>query len=353
VGDFDGDGYDDLGTWTDDHFQIDLANGSLRGWDGIADREFRVGFIGVRERPVAADMDQDGFDDLGLWLPDRSGAVPSEQGEWNFLVSDGESLLERVRFDPIKRDYVIDYTPIPFGPDIYAGFGDEFALPVVGNFDPPVAGGGSGGSEPGGNLHTNLDNPYDVNDDGVVAPIDALLIINYLNFEGAGRLEGYAESAPYLDVNMDGMAAPIDSLMVINYLNSGGGQGEGEAAGFADLSVDQPSVGTSNLSSDLFTMAGLVEEGDSTNSLLEPTVVTAVAPAQEATVDNYALLIGYLPFDAAELLGDEAQAKIEQVIGELEEAGMLDNVLEQLAADVSDRQRVEILDEVFGDWIDE
>ncbi len=363
VGDFDGDGFDDLGTWTDDYFSLDLANGSLRGWDGSADVMFRVGFIGVRERPVAADMDQDGFDDLGLWLPDRSGAVPREDGEWSFLVSDGASLLDRLRVDPIAGDWVIDYTPIPFGPDMYAKFGDDYALPVVGNFDPPVAGSGSAVIEPGGNLHTNLDNPLDVNADGTVAPIDALLVINYLNFHGAGQLEGAADGAPYLDVNMDGMAAAIDSLMVINYLNTHGTEGEGEGgASVAAASVSPaldlqaattPATVDTSLNSDLLSMAGLVEStSPATSSLLEPTVLTVAVPAQESIVENYALLIGYLPFDAADLFGDDAQAGAAALARQLEDAGLLDDVLEQLAADVSDRQRVEILDEIFGDWTD-
>ena len=75
VGDFDGDGFDDLATWADNRFMIDLAHGTLRGWDGVADEVFTFGFIGVRERPVAADMDQDGVDDLGLWVPDREGVT--------------------------------------------------------------------------------------------------------------------------------------------------------------------------------------------------------------------------------------------------------------------------------------
>ena len=96
VGDFDGDGFDDLGTWQDDTFFIDLAGGVLRGWDGTIDVTFYFGFIGVRELPVAADVDQDGYDDLGLWTPDRSGVLPEEGSEWYILVSDGASLLDRI-----------------------------------------------------------------------------------------------------------------------------------------------------------------------------------------------------------------------------------------------------------------
>ena len=31
------------------------------------------------------------------------------------------------------------YSPTPFGFDVYAEFGDELALPLVGNFDPPTS----------------------------------------------------------------------------------------------------------------------------------------------------------------------------------------------------------------------
>ena len=38
------------------------------------------GFTGNPELPVAADMDQDGIDDIGLWVPDRAGVAPSKMG---------------------------------------------------------------------------------------------------------------------------------------------------------------------------------------------------------------------------------------------------------------------------------
>ncbi len=242
VGDFDGDGFDDLGTWADDYFRIDLANGALRGWDGVADETFRFGYIGVRARPVAADMNMDGIDDLGLWLPDRSGVLPRGSGEWQFLISEDPdnvgvsmSVLDRIDVDPINGENRVTYTPVPFGPDMFAQFGDDYALPVVGNFDPPVTGGSSG---PSGNLHTNLDEPNDVNDDGFVSPIDALLVITALNNGQSGRLEGAASEAPYLDVNMDGFLSPIDALSVITRLNSGEGEGEGEGLVASTLSDD-------------------------------------------------------------------------------------------------------------------
>ncbi len=77
----------------------------------------------------------------------------------------------------------------------------------------------------------NLRDPLDVDDDGVIVPLDALLVINDLNENGARELIGPSTGPPYLDVNGDGFVTPIDSLLVINYLNLRIGGGEGEASG--------------------------------------------------------------------------------------------------------------------------
>jgi glucose/arabinose dehydrogenase len=75
----------------------------------------------------------------------------------------------------------------------------------------------------------------DVDDDGVVAPIDALLVINLINSAGSGLLPRPAQQQtappPYYDVNGDDQLAPIDALIVINFLNAhpfspAGGEGE-------------------------------------------------------------------------------------------------------------------------------
>ncbi|MEZ6135388.1 MAG: tandem-95 repeat protein [Pirellulaceae bacterium] len=78
----------------------------------------------------------------------------------------------------------------------------------------------------------NPEGSLDVNGDGFVSPIDALLLINYLN-SGAETflpLSGVTPP-PYLDPSGDESISPVDTLLVINFLNSrsGGGEGEGEA----------------------------------------------------------------------------------------------------------------------------
>ena len=77
--------------------------------------------------------------------------------------------------------------------------------------------------DPGRQPLTNPKNQYDVNDDSMVTPGDALAIINRLNQGGVTTgIEGEentGESIYYLDVSGDGVISPLDVLMVINYLN--------------------------------------------------------------------------------------------------------------------------------------
>jgi hypothetical protein len=68
--------------------------------------------------------------------------------------------------------------------------------------------------------------PLDISGDGLVVPIDALLIVNELNarsISGAdGRLPVPTETVappPFLDPTGDGIVAPLDALRVINALN--------------------------------------------------------------------------------------------------------------------------------------
>ncbi len=90
------------------------------------------------------------------------------------------------------------------------------------------------GGLPSGSLHPwqNPDNPYDVNDDDVVSPLDALVVIQDLSTTGARKLpDPGPESSPppYVDVSGDGFVTPLDALLVISFLSKGpSGDAEGE-----------------------------------------------------------------------------------------------------------------------------
>jgi thioredoxin-dependent peroxiredoxin len=67
----------------------------------------------------------------------------------------------------------------------------------------------------------NATNRLDVNMSGVVEPLDALIVINYINEHGVGALASKPAnySGPLMDVNGDGSMGPLDALIVINSLN--------------------------------------------------------------------------------------------------------------------------------------
>jgi len=132
VGDFDGDGRTDLATYQPDNnrFQFDLGNNGL---SGAVQAVINFGFAGVRERPVAADMDQDGVTDIGLFVPAGLGGASNEAAHWYFLVSANRGTPGSV------GHFNHEFAPSPLGTDLFFNFGNNFAIPIVGNFDPPVA----------------------------------------------------------------------------------------------------------------------------------------------------------------------------------------------------------------------
>jgi hypothetical protein len=82
---------------------------------------------------------------------------------------------------------------------------------------PPDLAGGEGAPA------MNPTNALDVDNDGSISPLDALLVINRLNSPAnilaGGEGEGSDLPKLYFDVNGDGAVTPLDALTVINYLN--------------------------------------------------------------------------------------------------------------------------------------
>ncbi len=75
--------------------------------------------------------------------------------------------------------------------------------------------------------------PLDVNADGSISPLDALLIVLELQRRGTNSTLSSTRSAivaPFFDTNADGVLSPLDALLVISQLQRQGRvQGEGEA----------------------------------------------------------------------------------------------------------------------------
>jgi hypothetical protein len=105
----------------------------------------------------------------------------------------------------------------------------------------------------------NDQNPYDVDGDGLLTPLDPLIIINHINNNGIGPIQepGEGEGAlPDLDVDGDGEVTPIDILILINKLNKQNeelnyyfgkslGEGEGIAIG-PSVQLKATSINLSN-----------------------------------------------------------------------------------------------------------
>jgi hypothetical protein len=101
---------------------------------------------------------------------------------------------------------------------------------------PPAGGEGESLAAPFTFLTDPLPTFYDlrdVNRDGSVSPLDALIVFNYLNAlsdAGSAPIASAADN-PALDTNGDGHISPLDALLIINLLNADlPVQAEGEAA---------------------------------------------------------------------------------------------------------------------------
>ena len=89
--------------------------------------------------------------------------------------------------------------------------GFQFSLPNDGSANDSSNGTGSD-SQLANSAPPIAQEKLDVNSDGNVTPLDALIIINHLN-----NLEGVYNQA--LDIDGDSVVAPLDCLIVINFLN--------------------------------------------------------------------------------------------------------------------------------------
>lgn len=95
----------------------------------------------------------------------------------------------------------------------------------------------------GGSIHQNPVNNLDVDADGFVSPIDVLILVNDINFNGVRSLPSTLARPPYLDPTGDGGIGPLDVLAVINFINDRGNAGAGEGEGsMASLGYSQEIV---------------------------------------------------------------------------------------------------------------
>jgi hypothetical protein len=236
VGDFNGDGRDDLATFdpaTNSFFFDTNRDGRWNyRWEIGSQLTRFMGMTGFTAIPIAGDYNLDGIDDIGLWVKGRNGVLPRNSGEVFLWISDQRNVNPALVFNA--------FSPAPLGNDLYAQFGDELALPVFGNFDPPV------GDAPlwKPNLLHRESNPFDVDGDGMVTPLDVLAVVNFLNapmslpWDDPVRALALVEYRA-LDVDGDRQITPLDVLMLVNELNRGSSRGLGAGEGEASLNWEE------------------------------------------------------------------------------------------------------------------
>lgn len=211
-------------------------------------QEFVVLVIDVAERPQTIELANDTVtelrpgDEVGSVLVDgvaANGGVTLTVDDPRFEIVSGTLKLaggvwvERVDQTEIQLEITAQDVGQVFQPSAAT-----FVIEVLENATP----------------YHNEDLPYDVNGDGAVTALDALLIVNYLNTYGPGPV-GYGDPGYGYDVNSDGSVTSLDALLVVNELNrrgqdggttsgeggSGeGGSGEGESVEGERLADDGP-----------------------------------------------------------------------------------------------------------------
>ena len=192
----------------------------------------------------------------------------------------------------------------------------------MGNFDPPVTPNGYVGNV-GGNLHTNLRNPLDVNADGFVTPLDALVLVTDMTESGARRLVGAATEAPFLDVNIDGFLSPTDALQVVVGLTNNAASGEGESS----LSFDTSSRIGAEGEAALPALSQPVARPAAPQTPVSDTGVAASDSAASETVHDIALRTGIASTSPR----------------------TLDSIVDDLASDVAKRYGEDVLLDWLGD----
>lgn len=159
--------------------------------------------------------------------------------------------VERANQDEIQLTITATHTQIDF-----ASISGTFIITVSDNGSP----------------YHNDGNPYDVNRNGEITSLDALIVINYLNIYGPGPV-GQGDPGYGYDVNGDGMVTALDALLILNEITrirngdgTVGSRGEGEEES-EDSTTPQPLPN------------GIIAEGESVDNLGDESEVQGDAPA--------------------------------------------------------------------------
>jgi hypothetical protein len=170
----------------------------------------------------------------------------------------------------------------------------------------------------------NMDFPADVDQDGNLTPMDALLVINHLNHSGAAEGEG-----PMVDCNGDGFVTPLDALEVINQLNSG------QTRSGQNLPANIASNLSSGLSTNVTTQAADLVDNilADTKDFLQDLGATNIVDSSRTLVDN-------ILDDVDAFVGDASVSNLlDSIFGSHENSGDLNQSINQLVNSFGTRLR--------------
>ncbi|MEM9826795.1 MAG: dockerin type I domain-containing protein [Planctomycetota bacterium] len=167
------------------------------------------------------------------------------------LLIDNTSPSSRFDFSVSDTRFTIVNGLLKLLDNIFVDHDQEPVIPVTvtatdrdGEFN-PISGTFQIRVQPNNYRGHNYHNPFDVDDEGTVTPRDVHHIINYLNQHGPGPVG--PESLPeMMDVNADGLITAVDALLVVNRINQnrhGGPQVGGEAED-DDRDTEDPLIAT-------------------------------------------------------------------------------------------------------------
>ena len=324
VGDFDGSGHISLAT-----YDINSETFYFQLWDPTTDKwgdtpayrpTIYVGGDGIQlgatTRPVAADMDQDGITDIGLYTPEGTGGTSSSPSDWYFWTSDafttntqGQTVTPPVT--PIPGTVVTLNHPFSSitlgGHDLFAQMGNTYAMPIVGNFDPPVG-------------DTPAPTP---------APIPNSLTVT---LAGTAKADTFAfapgTAANTWSITLDGVTKTYTAASIVVYFNGQGGKDTAivHGSGANQSAVLKPGEGDISgpgyslhlLARSITVDAGggsgqAAFSGESTKKNVftaSPTAATMCDTSATAWTDYYDSATGFRQVSATATLGKSDQATI-------------------------------------------
>ncbi|MDA1052306.1 MAG: DVUA0089 family protein [Planctomycetota bacterium] len=187
-----------------------------------------------------------------------------------------------------------------------------------------------------GNPWHNSAKPLDVDGNGFVVPLDALIVINYINANGLGPLPSVPPAGSHkIDTNGDGSVAPIDVILIVNALNKLDGQPEGESSvedvsGSLQVTSGDPlALPTSNVVIDQ--RIDIYEQRD------------AQAQVRQATREATRVSANNEVFSSVDVFASAIGEHVNSVRSRGEDADELDDL-------TPDHRWASGVDDLFGDW---